>query len=67
MKKLAHLKGAKLLSKNAQRSINGGGGCNGVNHCEIGGAPCPSDKICVYGPCGYECVPDLGGGDPPIL
>jgi len=59
MKNLKELEGVKLLSKNEQKSILGGLGCDTIEQC-------PSDTFCCWGsyangngglcrPIGYPC------------
>lgn len=48
MKKLENLKGAKVLSKNEQQVLNGGG--PGGTYCNFNN-PCPKGYDCYYGVC----------------
>ncbi len=53
MKKLANLNGAKMLSKNQQKSINGGGSKCATNICQFlpNGAGCAPGRCCSHGCC----------------
>tara|TARA_R110002020_G_scaffold75065_6_gene191429 strand:+ start:7142 stop:7318 length:177 start_codon:yes stop_codon:yes gene_type:complete len=51
LKKISTLKGAHILGKKEQKSINGGGGCPGP--------VCPPNYVCCKAT-NYVCVPPTG-------
>lgn len=53
MKKLSNLKGARVLKRNEQKTINGGGSKCATNSCQYlpDGSYCAPGRCCQYGCC----------------